>query len=126
MALLFSGGVDCSLLAALVHRALPAGEPIELVNVAFEQPRKGGNNKGKGKEVAVDTYATPDRASGLAAADELRASCPGREWRFVAVDVPLDESRAHRQAVVDLMYPSKTGESNAPTTLEVVGSEGIA
>jgi asparagine synthetase B (glutamine-hydrolysing) len=37
--LLFSGGLDCMVLAALVHRVLPAGVAITLYNVAFANPR---------------------------------------------------------------------------------------
>jgi hypothetical protein len=35
VAVLFSGGVDCALLAAMVDLHLPPGEPIDLINVAF-------------------------------------------------------------------------------------------
>lgn len=112
VALLFSGGVDCSLLAALVHRCLPAGEPIELVNVAFEQPRAkenvNGNKKGKQRAPERNPYDVPDRVSGRDAVEELRGACPGRDFRFVQVDVDVEESRAHRQEILDLMYPNKT------------------
>lgn len=50
----------------------------------------------------------PDRLSGLDATDELRHCCPDREWRFVEVNVPYEECMAHRQRVVDLMYPNET------------------
>src|SRR5277367_7045425 len=39
VAVLFSGGLDCSVLAYLIHTLLPATEPIDLINVAFENPR---------------------------------------------------------------------------------------
>ncbi|KAJ1924439.1 hypothetical protein IWQ60_005203 [Tieghemiomyces parasiticus] len=39
LAILFSGGVDCLCLAALTHQILPLNEPIDLINVAFENPR---------------------------------------------------------------------------------------
>jgi hypothetical protein len=32
----WQGGLDCTVLAVLLHRALPADMPIELLNVAFE------------------------------------------------------------------------------------------
>lgn len=35
LAILFSGGIDSSVLAALADRVLPANEPIDLLNVAF-------------------------------------------------------------------------------------------
>src|SRR5436189_1904790 len=39
LALLFSGGLDCTILARLTHEILPITEPIDLLNVAFENPR---------------------------------------------------------------------------------------
>lgn len=99
VAILFSGGIDCTVLAYIVHRCLPPTEPIELINIAFEQP------KTKGKATAYDV---PDRLSGRDATTELRTACPGREFRFVEVDITLDESKARRQQVVDLMYPSNS------------------
>jgi hypothetical protein len=169
---------------------LPPDEPVELVNVAFEQPKKAGHgqknnvknkengrvngkgykDKGKGQGTGrrmeattepetpasemrttngtataspnqgdagpaarrnatakatnhatadatpsatpprtTSAYDVPDRLSGLAAAAELRTACPGRDFRFVAVDIDVPTARAHRQAVVDLMYPNMTG-----------------
>ncbi|KDN45909.1 hypothetical protein K437DRAFT_246888 [Tilletiaria anomala UBC 951] len=38
-ALLFSGGLDCTVLALLAHAHLPPEEQIDLINVAFENPR---------------------------------------------------------------------------------------
>lgn len=68
IAILFSGGLDCTTLALMVDRILPGAERIDLINVAFENPRvvegkardaaakaKGGKKKvptgkkGKGK-----------------------------------------------------------------------------
>ncbi|KAJ3176199.1 Asparagine synthetase domain-containing protein 1 [Geranomyces variabilis] len=40
LAVLFSGGLDCICLAALADRFLPPGEPCDLLNVAFENPRR--------------------------------------------------------------------------------------
>ncbi|KAH0615065.1 uncharacterized protein H6S33_000701 [Morchella sextelata] len=39
LAILFSGGLDCTVLARIVHECLPPGEPVDLLNVAFENPR---------------------------------------------------------------------------------------
>ncbi|GAA5889240.1 hypothetical protein JCM6882_000684 [Rhodosporidiobolus microsporus] len=55
IAVLFSGGLDCTTIALIADRVLPEGEAIDLINVAFENPRKikakqeaqGGGKKGK-------------------------------------------------------------------------------
>ncbi|GAC73101.1 asparagine synthase [Moesziomyces antarcticus T-34] len=39
VAVLFSGGLDCTTLALLAHRYVPAHQPIDLLNVGFENPR---------------------------------------------------------------------------------------
>ncbi|WWC58141.1 uncharacterized protein I303_100676 [Kwoniella dejecticola CBS 10117] len=117
VAVLFSGGIDCTFLAYLIHLCLPPEDPIDLINVAFSPAPKlsslssNGADKGKGKSPALPaapTYDVPDRLSGRDALVELKQVCPDREWRFVEIDVPYDEARAHRQNVLDLMYPSST------------------
>ncbi|GAA5897158.1 putative asparagine synthase [Sporobolomyces salmoneus] len=52
IAILFSGGLDCTSLALLVDEVLPREEGIDLINVSFENPRKlqlatGGQRKEK-------------------------------------------------------------------------------
>jgi hypothetical protein len=39
VAVLFSGGVDCAVLAAVLNRVLPPNVPVDLVNVAFDNAR---------------------------------------------------------------------------------------
>lgn len=39
LAVLFSGGLDCTVLARMAHGILPLDHPIDLLNVAFENPR---------------------------------------------------------------------------------------
>ncbi len=76
-------------------------EPIDLLNVAFENPRKirvqaegnlGGLPKREKKQKMRDrvdyseidvTYHVPDRVTGLQEVEELRRLCPGRIWNFV-------------------------------------------
>jgi hypothetical protein len=87
---LFSGGVDSTLIAALAHRVLPPGVPIDLSNVCFD----GGRSA--------------DRIAARAAMLELAATAPDRPWRLIEVDSSLqevDELSAHIKA---LLQPAAT------------------
>jgi hypothetical protein len=84
-------------------RHVPKNEPIDLLNVAFENPRKlrvqlEGNldalpknikrerrKHGQDEQIAHcdASYIVPDRVSGLEEVEELRRVCPGRIWNFV-------------------------------------------
>lgn len=125
VAVLFSGGIDSTMLAFFAHRYdiqrylktandFPAvryispDEPIDLLNVAFENPRKiqlqlDGNigvlpkkkRKQHLKMVETDSngnadrelssYMVPDRVTGLQEVEELRRLCPTRVWNFVSL-----------------------------------------
>lgn len=96
VAVLFSGGLDCTVLARLAHEVMDPEQGIDLLNVAFENPRvvaqlrkdHAKNNGGNG-EVDVDSIdfyeACPDRITGRKSFAELQRVCPGRAFRFVAV-----------------------------------------
>jgi hypothetical protein len=71
--ILFSGGVDSTLIAALAHLALPLDVPIDLSNVCFV----GG--------------ASPDRLAAHSALLELAAFAPQRQWRLIEVNSSLAE-----------------------------------
>jgi hypothetical protein len=63
VAILFSGGLDCTVLARLVHDVLPSDQSIDLLNIAFENPRvleaskakRGNNTKPKKKTKKINT-----------------------------------------------------------------------
>lgn len=88
-------------------RHVPLDEPIDLLNVAFENPRKiraqvDGNVGVIKKKKRLNTlqddrslgsralercdpdYLVPDRSAGLYELEELRSLCPGRQWNFVS------------------------------------------
>jgi asparagine synthetase B (glutamine-hydrolysing) len=104
IAILFSGGLDCTLVGRMVHDILPLAESIDLLNVAFENPRAM-----KARAAAHSPYETcPDRITGRASFSELLQTCPGRCWRFVTIDVPYSEAIAHKHDVLRLIRPHNT------------------
>jgi asparagine synthetase B (glutamine-hydrolysing) len=131
VAVLFSGGVDCATMARITHEVLHEDEPIDLLNVAFENPRimaarnapapthnpkkkkmivvEPQQNPSAATNVELDPYSLcPDRATGLSSFHELRKTCPTRRWRFVTINIPYAEVLEHRGTVIDLMHPHNT------------------
>ena len=70
LGILFSGGLDSTIIAYFADKFVPAEEPIDLLNVAF---CRNGN------------FDVPDRKTGLMSLEELRLLCPERKWNFVEV-----------------------------------------
>ncbi|CAD6503508.1 BgTH12-03170 [Blumeria graminis f. sp. triticale] len=123
IAILFSGGLDCSVLARIVHDILPAHEDVDLINVAFENPRavNAAKNQSSNKDTSLHVTATghedrennpyencPDRKTGRKSLMEIQSICPGRTWRFLAVNIPYSETLEHRQIVINLIHPHNT------------------
>ncbi|KAH9882205.1 hypothetical protein J1614_001377 [Plenodomus biglobosus] len=104
VAILFSGGLDCTILARMCHDLLPLTDAIDLLNVAFENPRIHA----KLEHGASPYELCPDRITGRASHTELTAVCPGRVWRFVEINVPYTDTQAHRSTVMALMHPHNT------------------
>ncbi|KAF1919908.1 asparagine synthase-domain-containing protein [Ampelomyces quisqualis] len=104
IAVLFSGGLDCTILARLCHDLLPITNSIDLLNVAFENPRIHSH-------LGADTSPyelCPDRITGRSSFAELQRVCPGRRWQFVAINVPYKDTKCHRTHVMTLMHPHNT------------------
>lgn len=111
LAILFSGGLDCTLLARIVHNIVPFDQEIDLLNVAFENPRvvQAAMGPGDCKFSRETPYALcPDRITGLSSHLELMKVCPDRKWRFVSIDVPYLELKEHRSRIISLIHPHKT------------------
>ncbi|KAI8942817.1 hypothetical protein NX059_000860 [Plenodomus lindquistii] len=104
VAVLFSGGLDCTILARMCHDLLPLTDAIDLLNVAFENPRIHA----KLENGATPYESCPDRVTGRASHAELVKVCPGRTWRFVEINVPYTDTQAHRPTVMSLMHPHNT------------------
>lgn len=105
VAVMYSGGVDCAVLARLLHDVLPETETIDLLNVSFENPRSLTNAR-KLDPAFNSMYDTPDRITGIQGHQELCETCPSREWRFVKINVPYAEALEAKETVMDLMYPN--------------------
>jgi asparagine synthetase B (glutamine-hydrolysing) len=104
IAILFSGGLDCTLLARLTHQLLPEHQSVDLLNVAFENPRTM-----KGHPSGTSPFEIcPDRITGRASFAELAKVCSARNWRFVAIDISREESLQHGSKIADLMSPHNT------------------
>jgi len=93
------------------NRHIPKDEPIDLLNVAFENPRKirvqlEGNPDALSKHLKRERrkfeqnscaqqydipYLVPDRVGGLEELEELQKVCPRRIWNFVGCTVPVSE-----------------------------------
>ena len=96
-----------------LKRHIPLDEPIDLLNVAFENPRKiklqkesiyGSPRRNKREKSlsksderieAERMYSVPDRNTGLLELEELRRTCPGRIWNFVRYFMLVIETFTH-------------------------------
>ena len=87
---LFSGGLDCTVLCTLLHKHLRTCETIELFNVCFNEGR------------------SPDRQAALSAFRELKLVCVGRNWRLIEVNVSGAELSSMKQYIESLIRPSKS------------------
>ncbi|KJZ78379.1 hypothetical protein HIM_02417 [Hirsutella minnesotensis 3608] len=106
IAVLFSGGLDCTVLARLTDAILPAEQAIDLISVAFENPRLAAQHHANSQPNLYELC--PDRITGRKSFQELTEVCPKRSWRLVTVDVPFTLALSHRKAVVELMHPHNT------------------
>ncbi|KAG8763117.1 hypothetical protein FRC12_008711 [Ceratobasidium sp. 428] len=84
LGILFSGGIDCTVLAFLADRHIPLEEPIDLLNVAFENPRTleaGKKNnlqeeraqRKRNKKGKLDAVLTPLTDAKPIAVEEIRS-----------------------------------------------------
>lgn len=104
IAILFSGGLDCTTIARMIHDLIPRYCSIDLLNVAFQNPHSASSST----DTEAAYNACPDRKTAISSFLELQALCPDRVWRLVEINVPYEETLAHRQTVVELLAPHNT------------------
>jgi len=111
VAVLFSGGIDSLLIAALSDRHIPIKEPIDLLNVAFEQKQKlqqGKHNKPLENQQYLG-YNVPDRITGIMGHNILKQLNPNRIWNFVEINVTAEELQTERiPHIATLLKPLST------------------
>ncbi|XP_030484760.2 uncharacterized protein LOC115701178 isoform X1 [Cannabis sativa] len=90
VAVLFSGGLDSMILAALLNECLDPRYEIDLLNVSF------------------DGESAPDRISAKAGVAELRRIAPSRKWKLVEIDSDLSTLTFETKHVMSLISPSNT------------------
>lgn len=83
LAVLFSGGLDCTMLARIASDIIPPSQPIDLINVAFENPRIASQHKHCSRDELYEMC--PDRVTGRKSFSELAKLCPQRQWCLVTV-----------------------------------------
>ncbi|KAI3731526.1 hypothetical protein L1987_62714 [Smallanthus sonchifolius] len=90
VAVLFSGGLDSMILAALLDECLDPKYEIDLLNVSF------------------DGQLAPDRISARAGVNELRKIATLRRWNLVEIDAELSKLTWETKHVMSLINPSNT------------------
>ncbi|PKI44423.1 hypothetical protein CRG98_035155, partial [Punica granatum] len=90
VAVLFSGGLDSMILAALLEQCLDPQYEVDLLNVSFDGP------------------SAPDRISAKMGIEELRRIAPSRRWRLVEIDADLSSVTMEMKHVMSLIYPANT------------------
>nr|KJB50534.1 hypothetical protein B456_008G176600 [Gossypium raimondii] len=90
VAVLFSGGLDSMIIAALLDQCLDPNYEIDLLNVSF------------------DGESAPDRVSAKIGLKELRRVAPLRRWRLVHIDADLSKLTWETKRVLSLINPANT------------------
>lgn len=102
--ILFSGGIDCTLIAALCGDILSQHHTpedvycIDLLNVGFYNPRAN-----------LTPSDTPDRKLAIKSTHELNEKYqPNIKFNLIEIDVPYEEYTEAKQYVMDMIYPHDT------------------
>jgi len=97
LAVLFSGGLDCTILARLVCEMAKIDSSIDLLTVGFENPRTGQTPE-----------MSPDRKLAIKSWFHLCKMYPDLKINLVEINVDYRHWLMHKQRVRELMYPCNT------------------
>jgi asparagine synthetase B (glutamine-hydrolysing) len=101
VAVLYSGGLDSLVLAALADKHVPEREPIDLLNVAFSDEYDYN-----GSSDAYSLLHIPDRATAISGLKQLN---PRRTWNFVEINIGTAELKNLRDSHIrQLIFPLNT------------------
>lgn len=95
--ILFSGGLDCTVIAGLAASISKPETTIDLLNVGFDNPRTG-----------MKSFEAPDRKLAIESWLNLSRAFPLINFNLIEVNVPYEEYLTTRSKVIELMYPKKT------------------
>ncbi|RHZ09591.1 hypothetical protein DYB31_000810, partial [Aphanomyces astaci] len=94
---LFSGGLDSVVLAALCHLHVLPTEPIDLLAICFDKD-----------------HNSPDRRAATASWTELKHLFPTRQWHFVAIDIASHQVDTHQPHMLVVEPPTSDLSSSEP------------
>nr|CDS27106.1 integrator complex subunit 8 [Hymenolepis microstoma] len=113
--ILFSGGLDSTVIAALTDSVIPTDHSIDLINVAFQHLRRNvpsnkklsKNNDSTSDQLYASPDDAPDRQTALSSFEDLRRLNPNRHWHLILADVSIEELKnARRDRVRALLKPA--------------------
>ncbi|CAI5758072.1 unnamed protein product [Candida verbasci] len=96
LAILFSGGLDCTIIANLICRLI-SNQSIDLLTVGFENPR-----------TKLSSFESPDRKLALKSWFHLSKLFPKLKIQLVEINVDYKTWLLHKSRVSKLMYPCNT------------------
>ncbi|XP_053690425.1 asparagine synthetase domain-containing protein CG17486 [Sabethes cyaneus] len=104
LGILFSGGVDCTIISLIADRFVDQNIPIDLLNVAFEKVNRVKPNVKSESLESVD-WNVPDRCTAKQTLLELQNLKPSRKWQLVEINITRQELNGYRKRISDLVFP---------------------